>query len=498
MGSVIPSVLARDPRFGPLAQLAVEAHQVDLSRLLVYLIDLVQTEALPHLADQFHVLGLEGWNAAITEEARRALIKSAIELHLHKGTPWALKRALAPLGLSVEVIDQMMQRAAYAERGALRVDASWKLNGAKKIKPMELYANLPQIQHWAQFIVRINLADATSAENFALVRPLVDEWKPVRSWPLFLFWLAFILEVSIRTESALLLDKRIDQRYPWCGRVIGDAPEVRWTLGRDGALVKLPQPFGSFRLGERRGGLTAWRLKGCRVTSSALLQSAASAPAYRLPKLAEDDRRLDGTWKIGGRGLDTDSHADLRSLTEIALPHTVESTHHETIRLDYPATPAKLGGRVRLTSWRRLDGRWGVGETTVPRRFGFPLRREGGVLTESAATVASAADAWVMPERLARPLATKLGPVARRLDSGWQLGAENRLGRFRLDGRRLRAVKLTRCPRIGEFAIVPDLPGAGSYDRSPGRRLHVDGTWRVGGPSSPTFNLTIIKETSHG
>ena len=77
MGSVIPSVLARDPRFGPLAQLAVEAHQVDLSRLLVYLIDLVQSEALPHLADQFHVLGLEGWNAALTEEARRALIKSA-------------------------------------------------------------------------------------------------------------------------------------------------------------------------------------------------------------------------------------------------------------------------------------------------------------------------------------------------------------------------------------------------------------------------------------
>ena len=180
------------------------------------------------------------------------------------------------------------------------------------------------------------------------------------------------------------------------------------------------------------------------------------------------------------------------------MPHTVEITHHEAIRLDYPATPAKLGGRVRLTSWRRLDGRWGVGETTVPRRFGFPLRREGGVLTESAATVASAADAWVMPERLARPVATKLGPVARRLDGGWHLGAENRLGRFRLDGRRLRAVKLTRCPRIGEFAIVPDLPGAGSYDRSPGRRLHVDGTWRVGGPSSPTFNLTIIKETSHG
>lgn len=111
MADAVPNLLARDARFGPLSTLTERIQGLDVSKLLVYLIDLVDADALPHLADQFHVLGLEGWNAALTEDSRRALIQSAIELHRHKGTPWALKRALAPLGLTVDVIDQMIQRA---------------------------------------------------------------------------------------------------------------------------------------------------------------------------------------------------------------------------------------------------------------------------------------------------------------------------------------------------------------------------------------------------
>lgn len=498
MADAVPNLLARDSRFGPLSTLTERIQGLDVSKLLVYLIDLVDADALPHLADQFHVMGLEGWNAALTEESRRALIQSAIELHRHKGTPWALKRALAPLGLTVDVIDQMIQRAAYAELGNLRVEGSWKLNGSKKIKPMEVYANLPQIQHWAQFIVRINLADATRAENFALVRPLVDEWKPVRSWPLFLYWLAFVLDVTARTESSAVLDKRSTGRYPWCGRVVGDAESVRWNLGRDGSLVKLPQPLGSFHLSERRGGISAWRLKGCRVSSNLAMQSHASAIAYRLPKLSEPDRRLDGSWKVGGRAQDVDSHALMASSSQIAVPQDVQIALHESLRMNYPATPAKLGGYARLSPWRRLDGRWSVGETTVPRAFGFKVRREQSVLVESTTALASVAQAYVSPEKLAMPVATKLSPVARRLDRSWQLGAENRIGRFRLDGRRLRAHKLTQCPRIGLFSIVPDLPGGEAYARSPGRRLHLDGGWRVGGPAAPEFTLNIIKESTHG
>lgn len=390
--------------------------------LALWDVDACPAAALPWLAWALHV---DGWDEGATETEKRDAIRQSVRLHRKKGTPWALKRALETLGIDVDVFDQHAQRAAYAALNPNRVDGTWKLDGSHQVQPLELAAMLPQIQHWAQFIVRVNLTSVTRDALYGKLAELVAEWKPARAWPLFLFWLSFVLDAPTLTTSSLLLDKRIPQRYPWCGRVIGDAADVRWTLGRDGTAVTLPQPFGSFRVGERRGGLSAWRLSGCRVTSSAAMQSATAAPAYRLPHLAETDRRLDGTWRIGGRGLDTDSHAGVQVAAEIAATHAVEITHHETIRLDYPATPEKLGGRARLASWRRLDGAWRVGEATRRRPFGFALRRDRSVLAESAATLAMRSECCATPARLS--------------------------GRL-------------------------------------------DGTWRVGGPAVPLFDLTIVKE----
>lgn len=100
MANAVPNLIARDARFGPLATLTERLQTLDVSKLLVYLIDLVEPQALPHLADQFHVMGLEGWNAALTDESRRTLIKSAIELHRYKGTPYAVRLAIEQMGLS--------------------------------------------------------------------------------------------------------------------------------------------------------------------------------------------------------------------------------------------------------------------------------------------------------------------------------------------------------------------------------------------------------------
>lgn len=96
----LPPALASDERFAVLSTLAEEAFsEIDLSILLVYLIDLVPAHILPHLADQFHVMGLEGWEFADTELKRRDLIKQAIELHRYKGTPWAIEQVLVSLGM---------------------------------------------------------------------------------------------------------------------------------------------------------------------------------------------------------------------------------------------------------------------------------------------------------------------------------------------------------------------------------------------------------------
>jgi phage tail P2-like protein len=445
---------------------------------------------LPWLA---WALAVDEWDETWSEADKRTVIADAIEVHRHRGTVWSLKKSLAPLGMAVDIIDQASQRASYAALDALRLDGAWRLDSTMQISPVELYANLPQIQHWAQFIVRANLADAVRAEHFALLRHLVQKWKPARSWPIFMFWLTFVLEVRAQASAALQLDKQIGARYPWHGRTISDA--MRWPLGRDGTPVTLPQALGTFRLGERRGAISAWRLKGGRVDTNTLMHSATAASVYRLPQLAETDRRLNGAWRLGARIASASSHASITAASSIVAPQTVTVTHHTSMRIDYPATPAKLGARARLAAWRRLDGRWAVGSAVTARPFGFALRRDEAILAESSTAVVSASASYVNPERLSKRAPIRMAPTVRRLDGSWHPGAEHRIGRFRLDGRRLRAHRFVTCPRIGSFAVMQ---GASGTEESTNRRLHLNGTWRLGGQAAPQFHINITKEVQHG
>lgn len=75
---------------------------LDLTPLLIYIIDHVEASALPHLAWQFHI---EGWELAKTEEEKRALIKKAIELHRHKGTRWAVKKAFEVVDIQADIVE---------------------------------------------------------------------------------------------------------------------------------------------------------------------------------------------------------------------------------------------------------------------------------------------------------------------------------------------------------------------------------------------------------
>lgn len=73
---------------------------IDLTPLLIYMIDTVPASALPYLAEQFDVLGIKGWKYVSTEAEQRALIKKAIELHKYKGTPWSIKEAIKSVGVN--------------------------------------------------------------------------------------------------------------------------------------------------------------------------------------------------------------------------------------------------------------------------------------------------------------------------------------------------------------------------------------------------------------
>jgi phage tail P2-like protein len=70
----------------------------DLGKLLIYIIDNVDSSLLEHLAWQYDVLGNKGFNLAQTDAQKRAIIKAALELHRYKGSVWSIKEALKSIG----------------------------------------------------------------------------------------------------------------------------------------------------------------------------------------------------------------------------------------------------------------------------------------------------------------------------------------------------------------------------------------------------------------
>ena len=90
------------PNATPLERALASACDMDLDPTPVsWLADANRCPApfLPWLAWERSV---DGWNEAIAEGPRRELIRRSIDIHKHKGTAGAVRRALGALGVSVE------------------------------------------------------------------------------------------------------------------------------------------------------------------------------------------------------------------------------------------------------------------------------------------------------------------------------------------------------------------------------------------------------------
>lgn len=83
--------------------------ELELDKMLVYLIDTVDADAIPYLAEQFDVLGYKGFRLAATEVEQRAIIKKSIELHRFKGTIWAVREALTSIGYGDAIIEEHVE-----------------------------------------------------------------------------------------------------------------------------------------------------------------------------------------------------------------------------------------------------------------------------------------------------------------------------------------------------------------------------------------------------
>lgn len=159
---LLPPSLATDPRFAALESLTGRLSSLDLLPLLVYLVDVVDPSALPYLAEQFSLIGADGWTLAETESARRALISSAIELHSHKGTPFAIREVFRLLGLGEVVIEE--GRSGYCRDGT-RTRDGFSMRGEKH-------------DNWAEYRILTNRL--LSVQQAEAARHMLAAFAPAR------------------------------------------------------------------------------------------------------------------------------------------------------------------------------------------------------------------------------------------------------------------------------------------------------------------------------
>lgn len=186
--ALAPDVLALDARFGPLAAATQRLSALPLEGLLTYLVDTTPAAFLPELGRQLHIMPMEGWQFAKSADEYRALIRASIGLHKKKGTPWALRRMLAAAGFGAN--------SAITEGGAQqRYDGTVFADGS------ELFAGAS----WASFRVDVDLGDGAGldAQTPAMVRSLVDAWRPVARHLSGLAWHVDSVDVAASAETTV-------------------------------------------------------------------------------------------------------------------------------------------------------------------------------------------------------------------------------------------------------------------------------------------------------
>lgn len=100
---ITPSSIADDAQIKALAEafdVAICSH-VDLSVLQILTnVEGLHGDILDLIAWQLHV---DGYDETDTDEIKRNMILSSIEVHRHKGTPWAVSRAIASVFKSAQI-----------------------------------------------------------------------------------------------------------------------------------------------------------------------------------------------------------------------------------------------------------------------------------------------------------------------------------------------------------------------------------------------------------
>ncbi|HEA1713572.1 TPA: phage tail protein I [Escherichia coli] len=156
----LPPPLEGDISLRTLGRLAGRLDNIDLSVLMVFLVDIVDSSALPWLGEQFSLSG-DDWELAESDDVRRMLIKAAIELHRYKGTPWSIREVIRRFGFGeVDLIEGT---------GRLSYDGNRSYNG--------LFVH-GDAAAWA--VYRVILKQPITNDQAAMLRQTLAAFAPAR------------------------------------------------------------------------------------------------------------------------------------------------------------------------------------------------------------------------------------------------------------------------------------------------------------------------------
>lgn len=200
----------KDTSNDALNELIDRIGQIDLTPLLVYIIDNVDVSALPHLIEQFHVAGNEGGRLAENKTLKRALLKRAIDIHRMKGTLEGLRQALTEIGFGGKVtlylMDQLDQDIydrygrlifSWEEENLTIIERSGDIHYNGDVKYDGLY-NYASIGGWAEYTLVV-LRPITN-DQAGLIQTFCREFAPARCHLRAINWTRAVLRYNAKAN----------------------------------------------------------------------------------------------------------------------------------------------------------------------------------------------------------------------------------------------------------------------------------------------------------
>lgn len=112
------NVVAASERLSQHADLINERFDsIPFTPFMRWLIDLMPEPVLDLLAEEFSLTVYEGWGLADSVDKKREMIRSSIELHRHKGTPYSIKLILSVLGFGRVQVVEGLDKLHYDGQG---------------------------------------------------------------------------------------------------------------------------------------------------------------------------------------------------------------------------------------------------------------------------------------------------------------------------------------------------------------------------------------------